>query len=390
MCFILYLTKIIFVSSEETFRLNFIRFIIFMANKSLKTLLLIVVGLSTAAGNVFAQTGENAAKKVNFGYSQNPKTKTKSNVVESKNKELNSGVSEKASAPVKTENNSVREAAGNAAAGDNKTENASIAKKTLEIAKRANAAAISPTETYKVGVGDILYISLQNAPSKSSTYFTVLNDGTIDYALAGQMVAVANLTTEEIEDLLKEKIKLFENPLVSVKVREHASHQITVLGLVEKAGEKFLPREAMPLYFVRAEAVVQSRANQAVIKHSNATGEVLDLNDAKNDNVLIFPGDIVEFKANENNGTAGKEAQFFYIGGNVAAGGQKDFHPGLTLTQAILASGGLRKTGVKKIIIRRKNAEGLLVATEINYKAVNDGKAPDPLLEAGDTIEVGN
>lgn len=361
-----------------------------MSNKVLKSLLFLTVGVFTAAGNIFAQTSDTPPKKVNFGYSQNPKTKTKSNAVEIKNKELNSGGSANVKPQMKTENNSVQETAGNAAKGGIQAENSSIAKKTLEIAKRASAAAVSPTETYKVGVGDILYISLQNAPSKSSTYFTVLNDGTIDYALAGQMVAVAGLTTEEIEDLLKEKIKLFENPLVSVKVREHASHAITVLGLVERAGEKFLPREAMPLYFIRAEAVVHSRANQAIIKHSNSTGEVLDLNDSKNDNVLIFPGDIVEFKANEIKENAGREAQFFYIGGNVAAVGQKDFHPGLTLTQAILASGGLRKAGVKKIIIRRKNAEGLLVATEINYKAVNDGKAPDPLLEAGDTIEVGN
>lgn len=361
-----------------------------MSNKSVKTLLFVAVGLATMTGNVIAQNVEDTSKKVNFGYSQNPKTKTKSGAVESKNKELNAGALAKGNAPIKTESNPAQAAADNAAAGENKTENASIAKKTLEIAKRAGGAAVSPTETYKVGVGDILYISLQNAPSKSSTYYTVLNDGTIDYALAGQMVSVAGLTTEEIEDLLKEKIKLFENPLVSVKVREHASHQINVLGLVEKAGEKFLPREAMPLYFVRAEAIVQPRANQAVVKHSNSTSEILDLNDSKNDNVLIFPGDIVEFKSNENNGNTGREAQFFYIGGNVAAVGQKDFHQGLTLTQAILASGGLRRAGAKKIIIRRKNAEGLLVATEINYKAVNDGKAPDPLLEAGDTIEVGN
>ncbi len=217
-----------------------------------------------------------------------------------------------------------------------------------------------------------------------------LDDGTIDYPLAGQMVSVTGLTSEEIEDSLKEKIKLFENPRVVVKVREHASHSITVLGLVEKAGEKFLPREAMPLYFVRAEAVVQSKANQAVIKHSNSGSEILDLNDTKNDNVLIFPGDIVEFKYRDDTENTLRQPQFYYIGGYVVSVGQKDFHKGLTLTQAIFASGGLRKSSARKIIIRRKNAEGLLVATEVNFKAVNDGKEPDPLLEAGDTIEVGN
>jgi protein involved in polysaccharide export with SLBB domain len=346
------------------------------------------VGFFSAVGNNFAQTTENTSKPVNFGYSQNPKTKTKINNGE--NKKSNSEISSIISPQIKAENNPTQDIAVNSATKGNQAENPSIAKKTLEIAKRAGTANISPTETYKVGISDILFISLQNAPSSSSTYFTVLNDGTIDYPLAGQMVSVVGLTVEEIEDLLREKIKLFENPQVAVKVREHASHSITVLGLVEKAGEKFLPREAMPLYFVRAEAVVQSRANQAVIKHANSVSEILDLNDQKNDNVLIFPGDIVEFKYRDDKENNLRQPQFYYIGGNVISAGQKDFHQGMTLTQAIFASGGLRKYSVKKITIRRKNTAGLLVATEVNFKAVNDGKEPDPLLEAGDTIEVGN
>ena len=359
-----------------------------MSKKLLKNLLFVSVGILIAAGNGFAQTTEDPPKRINFGYSQNPKTKIKSNVAE--NKQPNAEMTSKVSFPITVEDNPAQEIVNNAAANNNEAENSSIAKKTLEIVKRASAEAVSPTEIYKVGVGDILFISLQNAPSASSNYFTVLNDGTIDYPLAGRMVSVAGSTVEEIEDLLKEKIKLFENPQVAVKVREHASHSITVLGLVEKAGEKFLPREAMPLYFVRAEAIVQPRANQAVVKHSDSKSEILDLNDSKNDNVLIFPGDIVEFKFRDDKENISRQPQFFYIGGNVASVGQKDFYRGLTLTQAILASGGLRKSTARKVIIRRKNAEGLLVATEVNYKAVNDGKEPDPILEAGDTIEVGN
>ncbi len=129
---------------------------------------------------------------------------------------------------------------------------------------------MSPTEIYKIGVGDVLFISLQNAPANVSTYFTVLNDGTIDYPLAGEMITVSGLTTEEAESLIRNKIKLYENPQVIVKVREHASHAIKVFGMVEKSGELYLKREAMPLYIVRAEAIVQSRANTVIIKRANA------------------------------------------------------------------------------------------------------------------------
>jgi protein involved in polysaccharide export with SLBB domain len=317
-----------------------------------------------------AQETQTTPTKVNFGYSQNPKTKSKKETVP---------VSTNAQQTDSSENS------------EQKTENTTVAQKTFDIAKRANLANVSPAEIYKVGIGDVLFVSLQNAPSKESNYFTVLNNGTIDYPLAGEMISVAGLTSEEIEDLLKEKIKLYENPQVSVKLREYASHSITVLGLVEKAGVKFLQREAIPLYVVRAEAVVQSKASGVSIKRANSQTEKFDLKDAKYEEVLVFPGDIVEFTAGDAKSFSSAEIPpFYYIGGNVAAAGQKDFYAGITLTQAILASGGLKKSDAKKVIIRRKNEQGLLVPTEYNLKEIKNGKLPDPVLQAGDTIEIGN
>lgn len=334
---------------------------------------LVIVSFASVS-STFGQTPTETPKQVNFRYSQNPKTKAKP---------------ENQNPPKAVE--SSQNASPDEAAQINKPEqkppfeSRSIANKTLEIAKRANAA-VAPTEIYKVGVGDVLFISLQNAPSKASTYFTVLNDGTIDYPLAGEMVAVQGLTTEDIEDLLKEKIKLYENPQVSVKVREHASHKISVFGLVENAGEKFLQREAIPLYVVRAEAIVQPNASQVVIKRANSETENIDLKDAKSEDILIFPGDIVEFKSIEAKNV--QVPEFYYIGGNIVSAGQRDFHHGITLTQAILASGGLRKTNAKKVVIRRKNEAGLLSSLGFDLKAIKDGKQPDPILQAGDTIEI--
>ena len=327
-----------------------------------------------------AQDSQPQERKINFGYSRNPKTKVKTPIVES-----NSTTS--AEMPSETEEKLATVENKNETTTD--FESRSAAKKTLEIAKK-NSPAASPTEIYKVGIGDVLFINLQNTPSKSSNYFTVLNDGTIDYPLVGEMIPVADLSVEEIEDLLREKIKLYESPQVTVKVREYASHSIKVFGLVEKPGEQFMQREAKPLFVVRAEAIVQSKANRAVIKRSNSTTETFDLNDPKYEDVLVFAGDIVEFNysADEEKSTA--KPKYYYIGGNVNLLGQKDFYTGITLTQAILASGGVRRGNAKKVTVRRKNEEGLLKSFEYNLKAIKDGKEPDPLLEAGDTIEVEN
>jgi protein involved in polysaccharide export with SLBB domain len=324
-------------------------------------------------GQAFAQETQPTPTKVNFGFSQNPKTKPKK---------------ENTTTPA---NNDQVPVSDTTTEQISKNDNRTVAQKTFEIAKRANSANFAPTEIYKVGIGDVLFISLQNAPAKESNYFTVLNNGTIDYPLAGEMISVAGFTVEEIEDFLKEKIKLYENPQISVKLREYASHSITVLGLVERAGVKYLQREAIPLYVVRAEAVVLTKASGVSIKRANSQTEKFELKDSKYEEVLVFPGDIVEFTSGSGKTLAdGDTPQFYYIGGGILSGGQKDFYQGITLTQAILASGGLKKSDAKKVIIRRKNEQGLLIPSEYNLKDIKNGKAPDPILQVGDTIEIGN
>ncbi len=343
----------------------------FLINKSVFTSFLIILCL---AGVTVAQTPENRpAKKVNFGYSQNPKTKASKETTASGDKQ---NPPEKIETPLIDIN-------------ENNQSNPTIAKKTLEVVKNANKKALAPTETYKVGVGDILFINLQNS-SKGSTYFTVLNDGTIDYPLAGELVSVAGMNSDEIEELLREKIRLYENPQVSVKIREYSSHKITVLGLVEKPGERYIQREAIPLFVVRAEAIVQNNASRVNLRRANASTETFSLKDENSDNILIFPNDIVEFTTDKPQTAINNGTQFFYIGGEVLSTGQKEYFEGLTLTQAILASGGLKKENVKKVVIRRKNTEGLLNSTEYNLRSIKDGKVPDPVLKAGDTIEIGN
>lgn len=362
-----------------------------MKSALLKNKIIAAFGLCLLITGIgFAQTSNSKVKR-NSPFAPNPKGKTQ--IAKNANAEINSATMQKVvnieaaddiGEPISAKIESAPlEGIGEASPESPKTDETKIP----ETAARTTSNLL-PTEIYKVGIGDILYISLQNAPAKESTYFTILKDGTIDYPLAGEMVSVAGLTTNEIENVLQEKIKLYENPQVSVKVRENNSHAYTVLGMVEKPGEKFLQREAYPLLVVRAEAIVQARANRAVIKRSNAQTETVDLRDAKSEDVLIYSGDIVEFNSFDSVSEGAK--QFYYIGGEIVSGGQKDFLKGITLTQAILASGGLKKQSIKKVVIRRKNEAGMLTPTTFDLKAVKDGKIADPEIEAGDTIEIGN
>lgn len=244
------------------------------------------------------------------------------------------------------------------------------------------------TEIYKIGVGDVLFVNLKNAP-KASGYYTVRREGTIDFPLVGESPSVADKTVEQIENLLAEAITLYSNPQIEVKVREYASHKITVSGMAENIGEKSLQREAMPLFAIRAEALVSSAATKVNIRRSDlAKIEVFDLRDGKTGEILIFPGNSVEFTADGQKSLLASSG-FFYIAGEVNSTGQKQFTDGMTLFQAVTASGGA-KGNPKKATLRRKSEKGLLNVAEYNLRAIRDGKASDPQLLPGDMIEISN
>ena len=258
--------------------------------------------------------------------------------------------------------------------------------KTTPNTNPANATqpAPPPTSIYRVGVGDVLDIRLLNAQGRESTLFSVMAGGLLEYPLAGDPVPVAGLTTDEVDARLTSKIKLYENPQIVVSVREYASHTVIVAGLVNDPGTKVLRREAVPLYVVLAEAQLKPEAGRASIIRADGQSLDVNLSDAKATTTLVLPGDVITIMA-----LPPAPPQFFYIGGQVMSPGQKDFHAGLTLTQAVLASGGTTRFAGSKVKVSRQGADGKLVTTEYNLKQIEGGKIPDPILQPGDRLEVG-
>ncbi|MBA2733625.1 MAG: polysaccharide biosynthesis/export family protein [Acidobacteria bacterium] len=265
--------------------------------------------------------------------------------------------------------------ASNAAAGEEPKANP---------ATNSSGATPLPTSIYRVGVGDVLDIRLLNAQGRESTLFSVMAGGLLEYPLAGDPVPVAGLTTDEVDARLTSLIKLYENPQIVVNVREYASHTVIVAGLVNDPGTKVLRREAMPLYVVLAEAQLKAEAGRASIMRADGQSLDVNLSDSKATTTLVLPGDVITITA-----PPPAPPQFFYVGGQVASPGQKDFHVGLTLTQAVLASGGTTRFAGSKVKVSRQGADGRLVTTEHNLKQIEAGKIPDPVLQPGDRLEVG-
>jgi protein involved in polysaccharide export with SLBB domain len=148
--------------------------------------------------------------------------------------------------------------------------------------------------------------------------------------------------------------------------------------LVENPGRKVLRREVMPLYAILAEALPRPEATGvSLVRNGSETN--LSLANNQDMATLVMSGDAIKVSASAK--------QFVYLGGDVVSGGEKEFREGMTLTQAILTAGGAREAKCK-VRIARRGANGFLANQEYSLPAIVEGKAADPLLQAGDRIEV--
>jgi len=256
------------------------------------------------------------------------------------------------------------------------------ARSNVDYPPSSSSRALPPTSLYRVGIGDVLDVRLSNQPTRESTLFTVLKDGGLEYPLLNGPIAVTGLTTDEIARRLSSEIKVIQAARVSVSVRDFASHAVLVTGLVDNPGRKILRREAMPLYAVLAEALPRPEAVLVTVVHADKEQNV-SLNDSQGLSMLILPGDTVRVS-----GSAGIAKHFIYVGGDVTAPGEKEFRDGMTLTQAVMSAGGISRSGKTSVRVSRRNLDGFLAAREYSLRSIEEGKSPDPLLQAGDRIEV--
>ena len=241
------------------------------------------------------------------------------------------------------------------------------------------APPAGPTVTYRVGIGDVLDIRLSNMATRESTLFTVMKNGVLEYPLLAQPLIVAGLTPDEIARKLSAEIKVIQNPRASVSVRDYASHFVLITGAVDNPGLKVLRREAMPLFTLLAEALPRSdAATVTVVRNGKETN--LSLSRSEELSMLVMPGDLIRVSA--------ASGQFIYVGGEVTSAGEKELRQGMTLTQALLASGGVRSGRQFIAKISRRDATGFLRSQDHDLKAIEQGKTADPLLQAGDRIEV--
>lgn len=247
----------------------------------------------------------------------------------------------------------------------------------------ASGSGDDPSSVYRVGPGDVLEVRAPGVRTPQPAAHKVTPTGMLDYPSLGAPLKVEGLTTDEIAARLGAELRRrgAADSGVLVGVREYESHTIIVSGMVKDPGTKILRREGVPLYVIVAHAQPLPAAGQVMVV-PRTTGQVktVNLKDAAAMNMLVRPGDVVTVQA--------LPKQFYYVAGAVRQPGQRDFHAGLTLTQAVLAAGGVTQPGASAAAVTRQGGDGRLVTTRYSLRDIEAGKSPDPVLQPGDRVEV--
>ena len=254
--------------------------------------------------------------------------------------------------------------------------------------------------SYRIGEDDVLDITVWQSPDLTKTV-TVTSAGTVSYPYIGD-ISVRDLSTREVEKLLKEKLSqgYVKDPQVSVSVKEYNSKKILVFGQVEQPG-LYKVKGSLPvlelLFLVKG---VKSDAKRlTVIRPLNTEKDTKAGKDRQGaraievnlialltegnlrENVMIQPGDTIY--------VASGTGQKFYVLGQVKNPGPYEWVKEITVLEAIKqADGGTEKAALNRIIIR-KHTGGDEEVIRVNVVDIMKGKKNDDvIIRPGDVIVV--
>lgn len=238
-------------------------------------------------------------------------------------------------------------------------------------------------EIYRVGPEDVLEITLANDPELPREY-RVSSGGHIFFPYVGS-VPVAGKTTAQIEEELRQLLRngYFEDPELTVAVKEYRSHTVYLLGDVGTVGPIVLTRERVPLIEILARAGVRSTARRVTLtrwSEGHLVTLLIDLSAPEKYTTLVAPGDILEVHSPK---------EYVFITGEVRTPQAIEYTPGLTLSQAIIHAGGPSEFAKRsKIQIKRRRADGGIEILRADFDEIIRGQRPDVELKPNDTVFV--
>jgi len=251
------------------------------------------------------------------------------------------------------------------------------------------AGTSTPGEIPKlvIGHGDLIEISVFGAPDFDKQV-RVSDDGEVVLPFINAVV-VEGLTTRQAEDVIAQKLSsggFFNNPRVSVFVKDYVTQGVSILGEVSRPGiYQMLGSRTLLDAISMAGGTTQKAGRTVTITHRDSPNSpeiaTLSNGDSAQTNVQLRPGDIVLIS---------KAGIVYVVGAVRQPTGIVLENPSLTVLQAIAMAQGTEPTAAlngAKLIRKSSTAPTEL---PIPLKRILAGKSPDVRVQADDIVFIPN
>jgi len=259
----------------------------------------------------------------------------------------------------------------------------------------ARAGAGAPLDTYRIGPGDVLKVTVYGHEDLTRVS-VVAPDGRMPFPLIGEVQA-GGLTPTELEGRLRDLLgkDYLVNPQVTIAVQEYRSQKVFVLGDAEKPGTYPLTGRATLLDILsqaggpaktagRQIVVVRFPKSEGPVAPGAAGSTTFRVNLKK-----LLDGDVSENIPLESGDTVyvPKQTSFFVLG-EVKKPGAYALEKDTSALEAITVAGGFTERAAPSVAkVLRKRADGNQETIAIDLSGA-DPRAREFAMAEGDTILV--
>ncbi len=265
------------------------------------------------------------------------------------------------------------------------------------------------SQAFCLGPGDVVEVTVGRLPEIQALHARVSPAGTITLPMVGE-IAAAGRTEMELREAITQRLgqTVLRDPRVTLFVANHSSQQVSVTGAVARPGLIGLSRENRTVSDLLSEAGgLDQHAGGTVLFYparggdtcasgtdapalragavpGGAGGIEIDLNGqwtppAENPlNLPVIGGDAIVV----NRGR-------FMVDGWVQTPGAYDITPGMTAFGGLTAAGGVMyPADLTQVVVWRTEPGGTKKRLDVDVAAIQEGRARDLTLQAGDVVQV--
>lgn len=260
--------------------------------------------------------------------------------------------------------------------------------------------AATALEDYKIGSGDVLAVSVTDAPEFGGK-FRVTDTGVIEIPGVPGQIRAEDRSPAELAHVIREALmeaKQLRNPLVSVYVEEFHGRTVTVLGAVAKPSVYPIVKRTNVLEALSlAGGALPNSGNTVTIVRGSASAEATgtavgsvqitrmsDLMSGKESSALaeVKNGDVISVSA----------AQVIYVVGAVIKPGgypMSDPSSGVSVVQAVALAAGLKSVASHHaLIVRQSTSDQARVEIPVDVGQMIAGKITDVQLAPNDILYI--